>query len=219
MGMDVLGIDVANQIFQIHGADRRGRAVHRSKVSRSSFFESGRALNPKLVVMEACSPAHHWGRRYMRAIEERVHLIEASIQTFMKKSTLCRKIVEIPGIGPITATAVVAAVGDARQFRNGRHLSAWPGLVPRQYSSGGKARLHGISRRGDTYLRTLLIHGARAVLRYTPKKSGPQRIWLQDWMARRGHNCAAVALANRNARIIKALTSSDATSMTRSTAA
>jgi len=139
---------------------------------------------------------------HLGAIEERAHLIEASIQSFMKKSMLCRKIAEIPGIGPITATAIVAAVGDARQFRNGRHLSAWLGFVPRQYSSGGKPRLHGISRRGDTYLRTLRIHGARAVLRYAPTKTDPQSIWLQELMARRGHNCAAVALANRNARII-----------------
>jgi transposase len=114
---------------------------------------------------------------------------------------------------------MVAALGDARQFRNGRHLSAWLGLVPRQYSSGGKLRLHGISRRGDTYLRTLLIHGARAVLRYAPKKTDPQSIWLQALMARRGHNCAAVALANRNARIIQTLLSGDATYMARSPAA
>jgi len=157
--------------------------------------------------------------QHLRAIEERVHLIEASIQSFMKTSALCRKIAEIPGIGPITATAVVAAVGDARQFRNGRHLSAWLGLVPRQYSSGGKPHLHGISRRGDTYLRTLLIHGARAILRYASTKSDPQSIWLQELMGRRGHNCAAVALANRNARIIQALLSSDGTYMPRSAAA
>ena len=113
----------------------------------------------------------------------------------MKRSALCRKIAEIPGIGPITATAVVAAVGDARQFRNGRHLSAWLGLVPRQYSSGGKPRLHGISRRGDTYMRTLLIHGARAALRYAPTKTDSQSIWLQELMARRGHKCAAAGEA------------------------
>ncbi len=157
--------------------------------------------------------------QHLRAIEERFHLIEASIQSFMKSSALCKKIAEIPGIGPLTVTAVVAAVGDARQFRSGRHLSAWLGLVPRQYSSGGKPRLHGISRHGDTYLRTLLIHGVRAVLRHAPTKTDPQSLWLQELMARRGHNCAAVALANRNARIIQAVLSSDATYMTRSATA
>ncbi len=149
--------------------------------------------------------------QHLHAIEERVHLIETSIQSFMKRSALCKKIAEVPGIGPITATAMVAAVGDAKQFRNGRHLAAWLGLVPRQYSSGGMPRLHGISRRGDTYLRTLLIHGARAVLRYATRKVDPQSVWLQQLIARRGHNCAAVALANKNARIIQALLSSDST--------
>src|SRR4051794_1935415 len=87
---------------------------------------------------------------HLRAIEERIHFIEISIHSFMKRSALCRMIVQILGIGPIIATVIVAAVGDARQFRNGRHLAAWLGLVPRQYSSGGKSRLHRISRRGDT---------------------------------------------------------------------
>jgi hypothetical protein len=113
-------------------------------------------------------------------------------------------------VGPITATAVVGAVGNATQFRNGRHLAAWLGLVPRQYSSGGKSRLQGISRRGDTYLRTLLIHGARAVLRYVKGKTDPHSVWLQQMIARRGHNCTAVALANKNARIIQALLSGEA---------
>ena len=96
-------------------------------------------------------------------------MIEVSIQTFLKHSALCKKIAEVPGIGPITATAIVASVGDAREFRNGRHLAAWLGLVPRQYSSGGKLRLKGISRRGDTYLRTLLIAPAQ-VLRSFSKR-------------------------------------------------
>lgn len=114
---------------------------------------------------------------------------------------------------------MVAAVGDAKQFRNGRHLAAWLGLVPRQYSSGGKPRLHGISRRGDTYLRTLIIHGARAVLRYSTTKTDPQSVWLQQLIARRGHNCAAVALANKNARVVQALLSSDSAYIARSVAA
>jgi transposase len=120
----------------------------------------------------------------LRAIEERIHFIEISIHSLMKQSALCRKIAQIPGIGPITATAVVAAVGDARQFRNGRHLADWLGLVQRQYSSGGKSRLCHISRRGDTYLRTLLIHGARAVLRFGKSRTDVHSVWLQQLMAR-----------------------------------
>lgn len=113
-------------------------------------------------------------------------------------------------MGPLTATAIVGAIGDAKQFSNGRHLAAWLGLVPRQYSSGGKARLQGISKRGDTYLRTLLIHGARTVLQYAAGKTDQRSRWLQQLIARRGYNCAAVALANKNARILQVLLSTDA---------
>lgn len=127
----------------------------------------------------------------------------------MKRSALCKKISAIDGIGPITATAMVAAVGEAREFKNGRHLSAWLGLVPRQCSSGGKSRLKGISKRGDTYLRTLLIHGARSVLRYAVGKTDARSHWLRQLIERRGYNRAAVALANKNARVIQVLLSSE----------
>jgi transposase len=102
----------------------------------------------------------------------------------------------------------VAAVGDASEFKNGRHLAAWLGLVPRQHSSGGKSRLYGISKRGDTYLRTLLIHGSRSVLRWAATKSDVQSKWLRELIERRGYNRAAVAMANKNARVIQALLSS-----------
>lgn len=88
-------------------------------------------------------------------------------------------------------------------------LAAWIGLVPRQFSSGGKSCLKGISKRGDTYLRSLLIHGARAVLRYAPNKTDARSRWLQALIERRGYNRTAVALANKNARVIQALLSSD----------
>jgi|SRR5450631_4235224 transposase len=127
----------------------------------------------------------------------------------MTTSPLCKKICAIDGVGPITATAIVAAVDNASEFKNGRHLAAWVGLVPRQYSSGGKQRLYGISKRGDTYLRTLLIHGARSVLRYASKKTDAQSKWIRELIERRGYNRAAVAMANKNARIIQALLSSN----------
>jgi len=110
-------------------------------------------------------------------------------------------------VGAITATAIVAAVGNAKAFKNGRHLAAWIGLVPRQHSSGGKNRLLGISKRGDGYLRTLLIHGARSVLIRVACKSDARSRWLQELIARRGYNRATVALANKNARIIQAMLS------------
>ncbi len=331
MEIDVLGIDLAKRVFQLHGASRSGGAQHRSKVSRPGLIVAISKLNPRTVVMEACSSAHHWARRlqsmgfavrlispqyvapfvktnkndrndaeaiveaasrptmrfvsvktieqqdmqalhrqrqllvqqrtalinqvrgvlaergiviarspaafhqampkvlasedveltqfcrgllvelleHLAAIEERIDSANAKVKAFAASSPLCKKICAIDGVGPITATAIVAAVGDASEFKNGRHLAAWVGLVPRQYSSGGKPRLYGISKRGDTYLRTLLIHGARAVLRFAGKKSDAQSKWIRDLIERRGYNRAAVAMANKNARIIQALLSSD----------
>jgi transposase len=142
-------------------------------------------------------------------IERRIEEADARVRRSMSSCELCRKIGAIEGIGPLTATAVVAAVGDASAFKNGRHLAAWLGLVPRQHSSGGRSQLHGISKRGDTYLRTLLIHGARSVLRWLGEKQDAHSRWLRDLIERRGFNRAAVELANKNARIIQALLSSE----------
>ena len=116
----------------------------------------------------------------------------------------------VPGLGPITASAIVATIGDAYEFKNGRQLAAWLGLVPRQHSSGGKQVLLGISKRGDSYLRTLLIHGARSVIRFAQNKAEPDT-WLTNVITRRNKNIAAVALANKNARIIWALLAKDRT--------
>ncbi|MET3119321.1 transposase, partial [Undibacterium sp. GrIS 1.8] len=103
-------------------------------------------------------------------IDKQVDEMDEKIQQWHRSSETSRKLAEIPGIGPITATALVASIGDAKNFDNGRQLAAWLGLVPRQHSSGGKSVLLGISKRGDTYLRTLLIHGARAVIRFAEAK-------------------------------------------------
>ncbi|RZL93181.1 MAG: IS110 family transposase [Variovorax sp.] len=330
MDIEILGIDLAKCVFQLHGADRHGRTVYGAKVMRAAFVVV-RELGPRIVAMEACSSAHH-GARCFRAmgievrlispqyvkpfvktnkndrndaqaiveaasrptmnfvtvksieqqdiqavhrvrellvqqrtalinqarglpaergvsiaqmreafkravpqivgscegevtsvcqamllevsqqihvLEERIKHVETWLRSFMKRSTLCRKIAAVDGVGTVTATAMVASVGEAKEFKNGRHLSAWLGLVPRHHSSGGKSQLRGISKRGDKYLRTLLIHGARSVLRYAVGKTDPQSRWLQDLIARRGYNRAAVALANKNARVIQALLSSD----------
>lgn len=333
MEIDMLGIDLAKRVFQLHGADRHGHAVHRAKVGRPALVSAVRELRPRVVVMEACSSAHHWARRFQlelgvevrlispqyvkpfvktnkndrndaeaiveaasrpamrfvtvksveqqdiqavhrvrellihqrtalinqvrgllgergitiakspaafrhampailkecegeltsfcqalmielfqefHALESRIDRAEAHIKSFMKQSTLCKKIAAVAGIGPITATALVAAVGEAKEFKNGRHLAAWLGLVPKQYSSGGKSCLRGISKRGNTYLRTLLIQGARAVLIYVAGKNDARSRWLQELIVRRGYNRAVVALANKNARVVQALLSSDA---------
>ena len=120
-----------------------------------------------------------------------------------------RRLEAIPGIGPLSASALVASIGDAKAFKNGRQLAAWLGLVPRQHSSGGKELLLGISKRGDTYLRTLLIHGARSVLLSLKRHAHQGGGWLARLAARRNANIAAVALANKNARIIWALLAHD----------
>lgn len=120
-----------------------------------------------------------------------------------------KKLAQIPGIGPITASALVASIGNAQNFADGRQLAAWLGLVPRQHSSGGKQTLLGISKRGDSYLRTLLIHGARAVVRVAESKLNHAHSWLGGVMKRRNKNVAAVALANKNARIVWALLAND----------
>jgi transposase len=120
-------------------------------------------------------------------------------------SPLCRRLMQQPGIGPLTASAFTATVGDPSHYRNGRQLSASLGIVPRQHSTGGRPLLLGISKRGDSYLRTLLIHGARAVLRHVAGKSDPLSQWLQRLAQRRGVNKAAVALANKTARRLWAL--------------
>jgi transposase len=147
------------------------------------------------------------GRALLRALQEEwmqlerlIKEIEKEIHGIYRASDACRRLGEIDGIGPLTATALVAAVGSGADFKNGRHMAAWLGLVPRQHSSGGRDRLLGISKRGDCYLRSLLIHGARSVMKIAAKRSDRRCQWARELEQRRGHNVATVALANKNAR-------------------
>jgi transposase len=141
----------------------------------------------------------------LRLFEERLKGYETRITRLARDDQQVTRLMAVEGIGPITATALVATVGDARQFRTGRELSAWLGLTPRQHSSGERTVLLGISKRGDRYLRTLLIHGARSVLYYAPRRQSWRSTWLAGLRKRRGANIAAVALANKNARVVWAL--------------
>ena len=138
-------------------------------------------------------------------LDERVQVMDKKIKTLANSHGEAKRLLAIPGIGPITATAIISAIGNGKQFKRGRDFAACLGLTPRQHSSGGKERLLGISKRGDSYLRTLLIQGARAVLRVVDQKDDPRSRWLQNLCSRRNKNIAAVALANKNARIIWAL--------------
>jgi len=142
---------------------------------------------------------------HLKALDKQVNELEEAIVRWHQDSAVSQKLAQLPGIGPITASALVASIGDAKNFKNGRQLAAWLGLVPRQHSSGGKQTLLGISKRGDSYLRTLLIHGARAVLRVAERKESFAGSWLAGVMGRRNHNVAAVAQANKTARIVWAL--------------
>lgn len=330
MKLTTIGLDLAKAVFQVHGADERGRTVLKKQLKRAQVAAFFANLTPCKIGMEACGSAHYWARKLMamghdvvlippqyvkpfvkrnkndaadaeaiceavtrpnmpsvpvKSVEQQAilslhrarqsfvkartaqanqirgllaeygfaipqgighiakrvpeiiedgenelpgnfrlliqrlvdHLkeldrqageLELEIQQWHKNSPLSQKVAQIPGIGPITATAMIATVGDARQFENGRQLAAWLGIVPKQHSTGGKARLLGISKRGDRYLRTLLIHGARAVVRIAERKADAES-WVKRLLERRHKNVAAVALANKNARIIWALLAHD----------
>jgi transposase len=328
MKITTIGIDLAKNVFQIHGVDEYGKAVLKKQLKRhqmAAFFVN---LPACLIGMEACGSAHHWARQ-LQALGHRVKLmapqfvkpyvktnkndmadaeaiceavtrpnmrfvalksveqqavlalhrarqgfvkartaqanqirallaefgliipkgiahiaqrvpqlledasnelpgsfrllvqrlmdhlkeldrqageLEAQIALWHRDHEPSRKLAQVPGIGPITASALVATIGNASNFKSGRQLAAWLGLVPRQHSSGGKNVLLGISKRGDAYLRTLLIHGARSVIYRAGKKLDG---WLPRLIGRRGANVAAVALANKNARIVWALLAHD----------
>lgn len=330
MKITTIGIDLAKEVFQIHGIDAHGKAVLRKQLRRGEMAKFFANLEPCLIGMEACGGAHHWARKLgefghtvklmapqfvkpyvktnkndradaeaiceavtrpnmhfvatknieqqailsvhrareamvkqrtaqanqirgllsefgivipkgikaipksipgiledaenqlpgtMRQLLQRLYdhfkeldrqeqELELQIKCWHRENEASKKLAAIPGVGPLIASAIVATVGNAREFKNGRQLAAWLGLVPKQHSSGGKQVLLGISKRGDTYLRTLLIHGARAVIRVAEKKAEPDG-WLRKLMARRNKNIATVALANKNARIIWALLAKD----------
>lgn len=331
MKITTIGIDLAKNVFQVHGVDEHGKTLLRKQLKRDQVAAFFANLPPCLIGMEACASAHHWARKLrdmghdvrlmapqfvkpyvktnkndaadaeaiceavgrpnmrfvpiknleqqavlalhrvrqgfvkartaqanqirgllgefglvipqgivhiarrvpeliedasnelpgsfrqlvqrlleqLKEFDRQVHEIENQIVAWHRMNDDSRKLAKVPGIGPITASAMVASIGDARSFRNGRQVSAWIGLVPRQNSSGGKTVLLGMSKRGDSYLRTLLIQGARSVIYAVQRKETPDDGWLNRLLKRRNANVAAVALANKNARIIWALLSSD----------
>jgi len=327
MKITTVGIDLAKNVFQVHGVDERGKVVLRRQLRREQMVEFFARLSPCLVGMEACGSAHHWARMlqaqghsvrviasqfvkpyvksnkndaadaeaiceavarpsmrfvpvksveqqsvlavhrarqgfvkartaqanqirgllaefglvvprglwnvhqrvpalleraadalplawrhlierllvHLRELDRQVAELESQIQAWHRSSEMSRRLEKIAGIGPLTASALVASIADARSFDSGRQLAAWLGLVPRQSSSGGKPLLLGMSKRGDVYLRTLLIHGARCAILAAQRKVGAADTWLGHLLRRRHLNVAAVALANKNARTVWAL--------------
>ena len=146
---------------------------------------------------------------HLKELDRQVKEFERQIIAWHRSSDLSRRLEKIPGIGPLAASALVASIADANSFDNGRQVSAWLGLVPRQCSSGGKSTLLGMSKRGDAYLRTLLIHGARSAILAAQRKSKNTNQWLTNLLNRRHPNIAAVALANKNVRTVWAMLAHD----------
>ena len=327
MKITTMGIDLAKNVFQVHGVEQRGKAVVRKRLRRNQVLAFFAQHSPCLVGMEACGGAHYWARKlqaqghtvklmapqfvkpyvkanktdaadaeaiceavnrptmrfvpiknieqqailsvhrarqgfvrartaqanqirgllseygitlpqgishvtkrlpeiiedaendlpglfrgllqrlvaHLRELNHQVCELEEQIEAWHRANEASQKLAKIPGIGALTASALSASIGDARSFRNGRELAAWLGLVPRQHSSGGKPLLLGISKRGDTYLRTLMIHGARSAVRVAVNKSTSTDHWSTGMLERRHMNVASVARANKNARIVWAL--------------
>jgi transposase len=327
MKVTTIGIDLAKNVFQVHGVDERGKPVLRKQLKRKDVVAYFANLERCLIGMEACGSAHYWarklsglghttrlmapqfvkpyvktnksdrndaeaiceavGRPNMRFVpvktpeQQAVLALHRARQGFVKARTaqanqirgllaefgivipqgighiaerlpeiledgendlpgMLRQLLErlrenltdmdrqvgemeqqiklwhrdneqsreleaIPGIGPITASAFVATVGDAKSFKNARQVPAWLGMVPRQDGTGGKVTLGKISKRGDVYLRTMLIHGARSVIAQIERKPDQADAWLKKLLARRNKNIAAVALAAKNARVAWAL--------------
>jgi len=152
------------------------------------------------------------------SLDERRLIYDRKLRKLSQENETCKRLTEIPGIGPICSTALYATVGKGRDFKNGREMAAWLGLVPRQETTGGKPKLLGISKRGDRYLRKQLIHGARS-MQWNPKGlPEARRLWLANLESRRHKNVAAVALANKQARIAWALLSTGQTYRTQQVA-
>ena len=141
----------------------------------------------------------------IKELDKKIKSYDVRIGEIAKGNETCKRLLEIEGVGTLTATAMVATIGDARVFKNGREMSASLGLVPRQYSSGGKSRMLGISKRGDKYMRYLLVHGARSAIISSKQMPEKKSIWVKQLIEKRGKNKAIVALANKQVRIMWAI--------------
>jgi transposase len=142
-------------------------------------------------------------------LEDRLKELDKAIEKLARSNEVTRRLQQLRGVGPLVATALVATVGDGQQYRKGRQMASALGLTPRQSSSGDKVRLFGISKRGDVYLRTQMIHGARAVVSQARHRDDPLSRWVTDIAKRRHPNVAAVALANKTARMAWAMLRND----------
>ena len=168
-----IGLDLAKRIFQAHGADASGRVAFRKRLARAQVVPFFAAQPPCVVAMEACAGAQ-------------VRELDAEITRRAKADPVARRLMTVPGIGPIAATAAIALVPAPGGFRAGRDFAAWLGLTPLQKSSGGKQKLGAITKRGERTVRRLLILGASAVVRWAGQRGAPQGSWLARMLARDG---------------------------------
>jgi transposase len=173
-----------------------------------------RSINVQRQALEAAEVLPHLARRavqdlyaHVRELDARIERYDRELEQQARQSERAQRLMKIRGVGPLSALAIVATVGDARDFRSGRQFAAWLGLTPRQHSSGGKNRLGGITKRGDRYLRTLFVLGARSVLQTAARHTDRMSRWVLNIEQRRGYQRALVAIANKNARIAWALLS------------
>ena len=157
--------------------------------------QGGAGLSSRMIVLVADA------RGQWAELDRRISAFDAEFVRWVKENEEARRLTTIPGVGPIVASALVAAIGRAESFDRGRDLAAWLGLVPRQFTTGGKPKLLGISKRGNKYLRRQLIHGARAALPYVAERDTPLGRWAKELMNRAHRNVAVVAFANKLARI------------------
>ena len=184
------------------GADLACEPGERGDVEAGLALDLSAISRALSTMTTPCSPGHWWRCCSQLAdLDQRLKKLDGQLQSICRSHDACRRLADLPGVGPVIATALVSAVDDGRHFRSGRELAAWIGLTPRQHTTGGKPRLGGIGRRANHYLRRQMIHGARSVMCRLAKYNDRRSQWLKDLAARRGFNRALVALANKTARI------------------
>lgn len=145
----------------------------------------------------------------LQVLDDKIESFDKHFERLTDADPMCRRLKKLKGIGPLTALALVSKIGDAHVFKNGREMSSYFGLVPQERSSGESKHMFGISKRGDRYMRTLLIHGARSTVWRSEGKDDPISLWINKIKSKRGANVAAVALANKNVRIVWAMMTKD----------
>jgi transposase len=219
--INIIGLDLAKHSFHLHGALPDGRVAFRKKLTRKKVLPFLEEQPRSIVAMEACGSAHHWAREigklghdvrliapiYVKGFVKRqkIERLEGTARRVAIHEATARRLQTTPGVGPVTAMAILAFAPPLEEFRRGRDFAAWLGLVPRQHSTGGKQCLGRTSKMGQRDIRTLLIIGATKIIRWARHKTAPEGSWLARMLIRKPPMLVAVALANKMARGIWAM--------------